>query len=94
MTNIAAGKKKALRHVLDSVKNDVRSVTGRNLRYLKIKTSNFNEKELNLYDEPYKAIPNECLSIAKEIVETKCGDLMMNIAKEEVDDIANFVCGS
>ena len=97
VSNIADGKKKALRRVLDSVKDDVRSVTGRNLRYLKMKTANFNEKELDVYNEPYKATPNNDhwrLSIAKEIVETRCGDLVTNISKEEVDDIANFVCGS
>ena len=97
VNNIADGKKKALRRVLDSVKDDVRSVTGRNLRYLKMKTANFNEKELDVYNEPYKATPNNDhwrLSIAKEIVETRCGDLVTNISKEEVDDIANFVCGS
>ena len=59
VSNIADGRKKVLRCVLDTVKNDVRSVTGKNLRYMKMRTKNFNEKELDVYDEPYKPVPNE-----------------------------------
>ena len=87
-----------LRCVLDTVKNDVRSVTGKNLRYMKMRTKNFNEKELDdVYDEPYKLIPNEEIwrvAMAKEIIGARCGDISIDISKEELDDIADFVCGS
>ena len=97
VSSIADGKKKVLRRVLEIVKNDVRSVTGRNLRYLKMRTVNFNEKELNVYEKPYRSVPN-CemwrLSMVREIIESRCGGLSMNISKQEVDDITDYVCGS
>ena len=97
VSNIADGGKKVLRCVLDTVKNDVRPVTGKNLRYMKMRTKNFNEKELDVYDEPYKLIPNEEIwrvAMAKEIIGARCGDISIDISKEELDDIADFVCGS
>ena len=97
VSNIADGRKKVLRCVLDTVKNDVRSVTGKNLRYMKMRTKNFNEKELDVYDEPYNPIPNEEIwrvAMAKEIIGARCGDISIDISKEELDDIADFVCGS
>ena len=97
VSSIADGKKKVLRRVLEIVKNDVRSVTGRNLRYLKMRTVNFNEKELNVYEEPYRSVPN-CeicrLSMVREIIESRCAGLSMNMSKQEVDDITDYVCGS
>ena len=97
ISNISDGRKKVLRRVLDIVKNDVRSVTGKNLRYMKMKTKNFDEKELDTYEESYKPISNDDLwrlSMAKEVIDARCGDISLNISKKELDDIADFVCGS
>ena len=95
--NIAEGKKIALRQVLNLVRNDVRSVTGRNLRHLKMKTSNFDEKELDVHDKPYKEVPTEemwRLPLAFEIIATRCGDITTILSKEDLDILADHVCGS
>ena len=94
--NIANGKKKTLKIMLDIVKLDTRSVTGNNLRHLKLKTSNCNEKDLNVYDKPYRAIPEGeawRLSFAKELLEAKRGNIT-NLTKEERDDFCDYICGA
>ena len=96
VSNISNGKKKALRRVLDLVKEDVRSTTGKNLRHLRMKTVNFNEKELDVYKDPYKPIPSNDtwrISMVKEIIDIRCGDRPTNLSKKEVDDLADYVCG-
>jgi len=96
VSNISNGKKKALRRVLDLVKEDVRSTTGKNLRHLRMKTVNFNEKELDVYKDPYKPIPSNDtwrISMVKEIMGIRCGDRSTNLSKKEVDDLADYVCG-
>ena len=97
VSNIACGKKSVLKRVLDVVHNDVRSVTGRNLRYLKKKTANFNEQELNVHEKPYKPIPSKDmwrLYLAREIIDSRCGDVMTIMSSEDLDKLAEYVCGS
>ena len=57
--NIANGTKNVLRKMLDIVKFDTRSVTGRNLRHMRLMTANCNEKDLNVYDVPYQEVPTQ-----------------------------------
>ena len=95
LSNLVSGKKKAVRCVLELVKRDVRSTTGKNLRHLKLKTQNFNEKDIDVYETPYDPIPEEeewRISLAQEIISAKCGELSLNLTNEEVDDLAEYVC--
>ena len=87
---IEAGQKIVLKRLLDVIRYDTRSTTGRNLRCLKLMTS----------DHPtasYHPIPlNEewRISLVREIIEAKSGHLTTNMSKEELTDICDFVCGS
>ena len=95
--SIADGNKTVLRRVLDLVRNDTRSVTGKNLRLLKMKTENFNEKELDVHKKEYKAIPSEEMwrvPLARDIIATRCGDISSLLSKEQLDILADHVCGS
>ena len=53
------GEKKVLRRVMEMIKRDTRSVTGRTLRHLKQMSSDFDESGLDVYSKPYKEIPEE-----------------------------------
>ena len=95
ITNIADGKKNSLKRVLAAIKTDVRSTTGKNLRYLLLKTKNFCEKEITTQNEPYQVIPiNEAwrLQMINELIDAKCGDLSIILTKKEIDDLAEFIC--
>ena len=94
--NIAKGEKRTLRTMLESVKSDTRSTTGNNLRHLKLKTTNCDEKELDVFDTPYRSIPSEerwCLPLANELVEEKRGKVTINLAKDERNKICEYVYG-
>ena len=97
VTSIADGKKKVLRGMLRVIENDVRSVTGKNLRCIKLKTVNFDLNNLNVYELPYKAVPESelwRLPMAREILAARCGDLTTSLTKEEADELADHVFGS
>ena len=89
ISNVANGKKKALRRVLGAIETDVRSTTGKNLRTLRLKSG-------NCVYEPYKEVPEEDrwrLSMAKELIEIKCGEKTINMSGKDIDDITDYVCG-
>ena len=95
--NIENGKKMVLRRMLDVIRNDVGSVTGRNLRCIKLKTEEFKLENVNVYKLPYKEVPKGeswRLQLAREILDTKNGDLSTNITKEQTDDLAEYIFGS
>ena len=97
INNISDGKKKVLRRVLEVMKYDARSVTGGNLRRMRLKTMNCNEKDYDPYDIPYREIPTSeiwRLSILRDIIGARTGDLSTNMSYKELDDICEVVCGS
>ena len=64
---------------------------------MKLRTANFKESEIDVYKEPYKAIPPDEMwrvAMAHEIVNTRCGDLSINPSKKELDNLADYVCGA
>ena len=96
ISSVAKGKKKALRRVLGAIKDDVRSTTGKNIRYLRLKSANFSLKDLNVYEKPYKEVPeNERwrLSMIEELIDTKQGGKSTILLKKEIDEIVGYVCG-
>ena len=95
LNSIADGKKNSLKRVLETIKTDVRSTTGNNLRHLMLKTENFCEKELQRHEEPYEAIPiteTWRIQMIKELIDARSGDLSTILTKKEIDDIAEFIC--
>ena len=94
--NIAKGTKRTLRIVLATLMQDTRSITGNNIRYLKLKSVNCNEKELDVYAETYRPIPKDDewrISVAAELLQAKAGILKIGMTKEERDTILEYVCG-
>ena len=72
-------------------------MTGKNLRCIKLKTANFDLNNLNVYELPYKAVPESelwRLPMAREILAAKCGDLTTSLTKEEADELTFHVFGS
>ena len=95
LNSIADGKKNSLKRVLATIKTDVRSTTGNNLRHLMLKTENFCEKELEIHKQPYEAIPiteTWRIQMIKELIDARSGDLSTILTKKEIDDIAEFIC--
>ena len=95
LNSIADGKKDSLKRVLATMKTDVRSTTGKNLRHLMLKTKNFCIKELWTQKEPYQAIPSSeiwRIEMIKELIEAKSGDLSIILTTQEIDDLAEFIC--
>ena len=69
---------------------------GKNIRYLRLKSANFSLKDLNVYEKPYKEVPeNERwrLSMIKELIDTKQGGKSTILLKKEIDEIVGYVCG-
>ena len=94
---IADGPKKVLRRILDVLKYDARSVTGGNLRRIRIKTETNNENDYNPYDAPYRRIPAEetwRVSLMDEVIALRTGNLSSNMTFEQLNDICEFVCGT
>ena len=94
---IADGPKKVLRRILDVLKYDARSVTGGNLRRIRIKTETNNENDYNPYDAPYRRIPAEetwRVSLMDEVIALRTGNLYPNMTFEQLNDICEFVCGT
>ena len=94
--SIEDGKKRALRWVLQLVKQDVRSTTGKNLRNLMLKATAHSGLKIEAYTEPYKAIPtNEMwrIPLVNEILESRNGGLTIDLSKEEIGEFTDYVCG-
>ena len=89
IVKIETGKKIVLNRLLDVIRYDTRSTTGKNLRCMDIKT---NDTTASYYPIP----PHEewRISMVREIIEIKSGNLRTNMSKEELTDICDFVCGS
>ena len=62
-----------------------------------LNTDTFDLQNLDIYKQPYKEVPESelwRLSMAREILATRCGDLSTSLSKEEVDELAEHVFGS
>ena len=81
-----------MRNVLNEIKYDCRSVTGRNLRNLSLATS-YSDQQVNPY-----CIPNTetwRVALLNEIMEVKSGYMIIaNFTNEEIDSIKEFACCS
>ena len=82
--------------MLKEIEGDCRSVTGKNLRNLKMISENFYSDEIDLPSKPYNDIPYDAMwriGIAREIVEIKSGDANLdNFDLKDLDDILESVC--
>ena len=82
---------------MDLVKHDTRSVTGRNLRHLRLMSANFDEKELDVYSEPYKTTPEADTWRApfiKELMEARRAGPFDSTTRENLEEICDYVCQS
>ena len=91
------GEKRVLRRVMDLVKSDTRSVTGRNLRHLRLMSANFDETELDVYGRPYKEIPEEDKwrpQFIKELMNARRAGPFDSSTREDLQEICDYVCQS
>ena len=61
-----------------------------------MKTSNFNEKEADIYGITYRPIPREDewrVLVAVELLQERAGILEIGLTKGERDAILEYVCG-
>ena len=82
-----------MKYVLAAVKMDVRSTTGKNLRYLKLKTVNYSEKEFDAYEEPYKTIPTKemwRIPMIEELIEARSVERSIMLTTTEIDDLVEY----
>ena len=96
VNNIMVSEKKVLRRVMDQIKNDTRSVTGRNLRHLRLMSENCDERELDVYSKPYKETPEEekwRSTFVKDLMDARDGPLD-NATRENLQEICDYVCQS
>lgn len=98
---IKSCNKTVMQKLLQNVKYDCRSNTGRNLRNIMLKSGKNCVDDINeedLHNLIYHAIPigNDWrLSIAKETIEYICGDVIVpGFDNYEMTEILNYVCGS
>ena len=95
---IKNSRKKVLRHMLELVKDDCRSNTGRNIRHLKLVYNESQIEKIELNKVPYKTIPHDStwkLTLTNEILAIKSGELLLeNNNFKELDDILEVICTS
>ena len=98
---IEASKKRSLKSLLKLAKTDVRTTTGRNLRYLMIalgKNSVETIREEDIDTMEYHTIPEDetwRINLVKEIIEVKENECeVQGFSNEELEEIVNFVCTS
>ena len=93
--SVTIGKKLTLKRVLAATKMDVRSTTGKNLRYLMLKTANLTKEELDAYDEPYKVVPAEeiwRIPMIEELVGIRNGERSIELTTSEIDNLIEYAC--
>ena len=92
-------KKMALKTLLEIVKRDVRTTTGKNLRRIMLLTGKNTVLDLEVGDAEfidYHKVP-DCeawrINFVKELVEVQHGDMEVpGMAKAELDQILNYIC--
>ena len=101
LAKIKTSEKKPLKNLLELSMKDLRTTTGKNMRWIMLMTGKSTVDDLGPADADileYHEVPEEeswRIDFAKEIVNIKYGELEANsILKDELDHIMNFICCS
>ena len=92
--------KNVVKHLLNLVKSDARSITGSNLKKIKLLTNKRNLIDCKnaLKDIPFEPIPETeawRIPIIKELTDVKFGQSTLGgFTESEIKDLINFVCTS
>ena len=90
-----SSEKKVLRDMLHEIRHDCRSVTGKNIRTLKLEAKK-PDNSVNIDQMPYATVPtneNWRINFAAEIIAIKVGDLALcNISYADLDVILEEIC--
>ena len=95
---IEKSNKPALRNLLSLVQNDVRTITGFNLRTIMISAghSSINDLKSSKPEQDYCKIPEAELwrvGILKELIDVRCNQLdVPAFEKQEINDILHYIC--
>ena len=85
-----------LRALLDIAKNDVRSITGSNLRRIMLLSGRNSIEDLKNVDVSYHVVPDDYVwrvGFVKELIEIKYGSLVVpGMLQTELEDIMSYLC--
>ena len=88
--------KHPLKTLLDIAREDVRSITGSNLRRIMLLSGRNSVKDLKDIDVPYHVVPADeawRIGFVKELVNAKSGELVVpGLLQTELDYILNYLC--
>ena len=97
ISKINMSEKNVLRDMLRNIEYDCRSVTGKNLRNLRLQTNSF-DGNIEIMEEPYHNLPTDAkwkIHLVSEILATKAGDIKIdNLSYDNLDTILEDVCCS
>ena len=96
VVNLKNSQKEVLRCTLREIQNDCRSITGRNLRKLRLKDGVSLISRANRDGHPYNDIPKGeewKIRLVEEMINVKSGLLHVNqLTSDEMDVISKYVC--
>ena len=95
ISNIKLCTKTVLRSALKAVSTDVRSISGKNLRMMMLKTTNYNLNEYDPYSRPYREIPATerwRLELLEDVLQTSIGT--GQLSEQERNALLAYICGS
>ena len=94
ISKVTSNEKRVLRDMLHDIRHDCRSVTGKNIRILKLESEKAHN--VNIDQMPYSAVPKDAnwrVNFAAKILAIKSGDLTLrNISYADLDSILEDVC--
>ena len=94
---IEASKKKSVTHLYKSVKNDVRSITGSNLRNIVLllgQDDDFKPTPIDSRSIKYHPVQHDDLwkiDCLKELIEVQHGDLSLDFDRNEIEEMISFL---
>ena len=95
LRKIRVSQKKVLRDTLHGIEDDCRSITGKNIRNLKLETGIIN-RDIELQEKPYREVPNDCgwrMNLVSEILKIKGRDIHLeDFPFNHLDNILEDVC--
>ena len=96
VNKMEASQKSPLRALLDIAKNDVRSITGSNLRRIMLLSGRNSIDDIKNVDVPYHVVPDDDVwrvGFVKELIEIKFGSIVVpGMLQTELEDIMSYLC--
>ena len=92
---LESSEKKAVTHLYKVIKNDVRSITGSNLRNIKLLLDNYNLSIIDSKSVQYHPVKEDDkwkVNCVKELIDVLHGDLSINFDRKDVEQMIEALC--